>query len=871
MTTPKLIPVECYLHRIFPSGTNGDIGEDIVNRRLFKPRKDCEDFHLASPIDWEAKGKSSDRNWRMQLQGWAVFQPIMNFFDTYEDQAAIYDFFFELAEDWWANYGDDREDIVTSRMPESYAWYDMSVGFRALIIAFLKNRIDESETKPEDRRMVFLTELARKHIAHLSHKPTFSLNNHGIFQAQGLMALAHTFPNLDEKDAHKTYSIGLMEELFASQFDKNGIHQEHSPHYHFDVLKMFEAVAKSGWFVGSNQILDGLDKARDALKWIVDPHCRPVCVGDSVLTVQGTVEFPTVGSAPVLSDFDSSGYKVLRSSWAKEPDQAGMLFLMGAYHSKTHKHRDCLSFDWFDRGERVICDGGKYGYKSDKYRKYCLSYAAHNTVEIEGFDVLSTKPYGSAIQPSENIGGGVYKLAGKLDYPAIQFGRSLYCKLGFWLIVEDTLKFARARDATQWFHLERDFGLVSCDKASLVAKGRYGRHISVECLHPDAQSLLHNGDEQGMQGFVSANDYEITPALAVGFRIHTKNAKVTTILALDPDARKDALRFAAKVLKNPIASRRLPADNTDDLAGILPGVPHRSLGKAKKLPLQPGAGTYSVTCEGILFYFYAEANASKKKAKTSDGRKLLIMLPGASKRSNGHIDFQRYSWAKDYPGHDIISISDPTLQPANDIGLAWFQYHKDHYGIEALAQLIRRILSSNGYHTSNVTFFGSSGGGFGSLQLADYFPKSTIIAINPQIYLYNYTEGFYKSMLELCYPGMDHPDVFREYRDRITVNIDMEKREAPVFILQNEFDTMHLNKHLLPFTKSLDKEDWEQFEESKDRQIPSKKLTVVLFADAQLGHAPPSREQTCKMITPLLGQRLAAPKPLQSAKAPEKQ
>jgi hypothetical protein len=101
----KLIPVESFLHRIFPPGIYKDNSDRIVQKRIFKPRKDCTEVSLAFPLDWEAKHMVADRNWRMQLQGWAGFQPIMNFFDEYDDKAAVLDLFFEMAADWWGHYG----------------------------------------------------------------------------------------------------------------------------------------------------------------------------------------------------------------------------------------------------------------------------------------------------------------------------------------------------------------------------------------------------------------------------------------------------------------------------------------------------------------------------------------------------------------------------------------------------------------------------------------------------------------------------------------------------------------------------------------------------------------------------------------------
>ena len=55
----------------------------------------------------------------------------------------------------------------------------------------------------------------------------------------------------------------------------------------------------------------------------------------------------------------------------------------------------------------------------------------------------------------------VFIINAKLDYPAIKFGRTLYLKPNQWLIVQDDLNFERPRKATQWFHLEKNYNLIS--------------------------------------------------------------------------------------------------------------------------------------------------------------------------------------------------------------------------------------------------------------------------------------------------------------------------------------------------------------------------------------------------------------------------
>ena len=842
MTTlpPNLLPVACFLHRIFPPGFYEGETDRLVQMRLFKPRKDSPEVALSFPLDWEAKDRTADRNWRMQLQGWAVFQPIMNFFDGYPDKAAVLDFFFDLAADWWRVYGTDPDDSVTTRMPTSYAWYDMSVGFRALILAFFADRIKAFDLEITPERRDLLEQIGRKHIANLRLPETFSLNNHGIFQAQGLMALLRGLPEGADHAADVATAFDMMERLVTSQFDTAGLHREHSPHYHFYVLATFEAVVASGWYEGSANITGRIEAARAAGPWIVDPLKRPICVGDSILTAQKKLVFPPATGQPyILSDFDASGYGILRSDWDVPAERASMVFLMGAYHSTTHKHRDCLSFDWFDQGARIICDGGKYGYKSDKFRSHVLGYKAHNGVEIEDFDIIKIKPYGSALRPPEVLEGGIYHLQGALEYPAINHHRSLFISPGKWMVVQDRLKYVRARASTLWFHLETDFQLESASARSLIARGIKGRSLSIDCLDASAKMELHRGNEAEMKGYVSSKDYEISPALTAGFSLHGNDHNVITVLALSPTARGEAMDFARRHLGAETATgpANLPAPN------ILPNVPHHLCSDLDRIALHKGAHSYQVEAADVTLTFFMDRKTAKAPGK------LLVLLPGASARKRGHLDFQRYGWSSDFPDHDVIALSDPSLKADNTLGLAWFQHSVAAYGIKAVEVLLAGLMKAGGYSESDVTLFGSSGGGFAALQLADALPQAQVIAMNPQIFLYNYSPNHYRAMIETCYPGLSTAEVRQKYRGRVAVQLNLEKRQAPTYVFQNTHDTQHLTRHLRPFIERL---NGALVQEGSALPDSPSKFNVVLFEDAEQGHAPPPRTRTVEMIMPLL-------------------
>ena len=837
----NLIPINSFLNRVFPTSFYEKDAEKIIKDKIFKPRKDCEDFSIAFPIDWEALDKKEDRNWRMQLQGLAMFHPIMNFFDEYLDKETIVKYFFEVVEDWDKNYGEDPDNIVTSRMPESYAWYDMSVGFRALVLAFFINRIEEFSLSVTEQNKNLLQKVALKHIQHLKNPEVFSLNNHGMFQIQGLMALIQLQGIQNYKKVY-TYCLDKMEELILAQYNKQGIHQEHSPHYHFYALTTFENLLENDWYDEKPIIKEIVKKAQSIKKWIVDPYKRPACIGDSIMTAQKSVDFnkhdfadelenSTEDRKFVYSNFNDSGYTVFRSAWDTKPEECTYLFFMGMYNDKTHKHRDCQSFEWFDSGKKILCDGGKYGYKSDKYRNYFLSYKAHNTVEIEGFDILKIKPYISSIK-STSYSNGVFYLNSALEYPAINHQRELYVKSKCWLIVNDTLKFAKARKATQWFHLEKEFKLKSF-------KNGYGQfcrnndELIVHCLDKDINSSLYYGDDEIMQGFISENDFLYEKALALGFELHGEHKNLITIFALSKEAYFDALAYLSSqnMYKTDIDENvQLPQTplikNIKHLSSIDPCIEF----KEEKY-------TYSTYVNNMKFDFYFHNKKSEK---------VLIMLPGAIDRTKIIYNFQRFSWSDEFD-YSVMSILDPTINESNDLSIGWFQGTSNNFAIETLAALLKNLFEKNNINEKNVSFFGSSAGGFTSLMLANSFPKSKIIVINPQTCIQNYHEKEFQKILDYCYSHMQKSDVIERYKNRLEVNIDFSLREAPIYYLQNKADIHHMKKHLDVLLEKVEDKNFVLVEEGEILH-DERNLNVLFYTDPESGHSPPSKEKTIQII-----------------------
>ncbi len=265
----------------------------------------------------------------------------------------------------------------------------------------------------------------------------------------------------------------------------------------------------------------------------------------------------------------------------------------------------------------------------------------------------------------------------------------------------------------------------------------------------------------------------------------------------------------------------------------LPSIPH----KMDSFEFTKGESTYSIVQDGTEFNFYL----NYKK-----GKKLLIGLPGAIDRKKRVYNFQRYSWSKDVD-YSFMSVLDPTIHERNELEIGWFQGKHNNYMLPKFVNLLKKILDKNEIKEDDVVFFGSSAGGFTSLQLSNFFPSSIVIVINPQIYINRYYKSKWNQLVEYSYNGMSNLEIEDKFNKRISVNIDFSKRIAPIYYYQNIEDKHHLVQHLKRYMETLDSDIVDEVT-MEDKLCSHKKIHVITYSDINKKHTPPNKEETLKII-----------------------
>lgn len=140
-------------------------------------------------------------------------------------------------------------------------------------------------------------------------------------------------------------------------------------------------------------------------------------------------------------------------------------------------------------------------------------------------------------------------------------------------------------------------------------------------------------------------------------------------------------------------------------------------------------GRYALT-EVLPGGLAAHANVAVR----SDARRMVVFLPGAQTATSPRRVplFHRWTWQEDLPDMHVVALGDPSIALDESILGGWFM-HPELDLIAELASIVERIAVRLGIPARNVTFHGSSLGGFGAIGIAAQFRGSSAISEIPQI------------------------------------------------------------------------------------------------------------------------------------------
>ena len=422
----------------------GDPVEHALTQRAegYLADKGFERVPVTLPFDWTMSPFAS-RPWRTRLMCLQPMDAPLYAWRETGDAAWLRDAA-DIFFDWWARDGGTGASGFR-------AWADMPVGYRAMKIALTTDAAAAGEWSPSEAEGAALMAAAEAHLGALMEPERLSDGNHGIFQLHGLRVLSEV-TGLRRADADAFLTEHLTR-LIDRQFGEEGVHLEHSPHYHWWMQSELAAIRDSGWH-GTLDLDARLARAEEAKHWMLAPGELMVRVGDTpdsepVLPPAVPARPDHVEGGLSLRWFPSSGIA------AAKTDDA-LVFFHAAYHSKSHKHADDLHVELHDLGRPILVDAGSSGYKTGPARSYAVSTHAHNTVEWAGrsYPRDGTDAYGSGLVGAGLVRGGAY-LEGRVRHASagVSHRRRAVFLPGRALVLQDRLRAGEEAEAIQWLHL----------------------------------------------------------------------------------------------------------------------------------------------------------------------------------------------------------------------------------------------------------------------------------------------------------------------------------------------------------------------------------------------------------------------------------
>ncbi len=222
--------------------------------------------------------------------------------------------------------------------------------------------------------------------------------------------------------------------------------------------------------------------------------------------------------------------------------------------------------------------------------------------------------------------------------------------------------------------------------------------------------------------------------------------------------------------------------------------------------------------------------------------KLVVFSNGAVNRSKKEPPiFMRSSWHEEINANCIF-IDDRTLH-GNNLSLGWGIGNEKRYFLHDYSQIIIRISVLLNLNVNNIMYYGSSAGGFMSINLATMHRGTTALVNNPQVIVNNYLPSHVNRLYRELFPDMTPKEILRKYTRRFSVIPLMRLKEyvPRIFYFQNRLCEQDMQNHFNVFLKKLD-----------FYKLDSSKIEFILYNNVNSGHNPLPKNKTVYHINNIL-------------------
>jgi Heparinase II/III-like protein/Heparinase II/III N-terminus len=496
---------------------------------------------LRPPVDW-ANTCAPDRSWQFYLHAWYGLAPILGAYQKTKSTRYL-EFAVRTALDWIAAH-------PSTSAGSELAWYDMSVALRGYRFAYIADAALRADLVTPDQALKIRESLIL-HLAVFASDDRFAAHsNHGFYFAAGQAAMARRFPDLPGAKDAIAQAANRIRYIVASHFTREGVHKEHSPEYHQSMLGTLRGLVDVG-LITDAEILSRQSTIEEAFSWFILPNGRLTMFGDSIYrkfswnsddarmhpALRFVASAGAKGQLPSqrLKTFPESGYAVVRIPGEQDFESGTQLAFNAAFHSRSHKHADDLSFVWYDCGTELLVDAGRFGYRgstdpsselfkqgfwyADPSRVYVESTAAHNTVEVDGrsYNRHLEEPYGSALRRTAAY-NGLVALEGEVSHmEGVQHTRILILQPRQWLLVFDRLSAPYDHDFVQYFHFAPEH---QASRSQSTIQVPLDRNVDLNLIALDGRvpkDFVHGRKRPELRGWISRRDGILEPCWTVSY------------------------------------------------------------------------------------------------------------------------------------------------------------------------------------------------------------------------------------------------------------------------------------------------------------------------------------------------------------------
>ena len=433
-------------------------------------------LELGLDPDWMFAGLPHDEEWQI---AWTKFYFGLDLAAAYAEagEARFLHAWERLVESWIRKVQVDfgPTDAIGRRIQNwIYAW---NIFADTPCFAGLKEGLDEKIVASLAQQTNYL----RKHLT--------PERNHRTLELYALLIVALALPEAALDNDLLEFAMEALYQNLLTDVRPDGVHREHSTHYHMMVLRSYLAARENIRRFGLSFPRDYDARLERACEFAMHCH-RPdggiptlsdsdagnysdlLLLASSLLSRPDFLyasTFGTQGAAPRKRyiSFPDAGYYIQRSGWGegKTPfkKEGFLIFDCGPLGDGGHGHYDMLNVEIAARGRSLIIDPGRYTYSEHppNLRHWFKGTAAHNTVCVDGLDQVPyrrgkpKKPLPQAQLMERWSAPGLDLLTGTArshSYEAVHTRHIFYIADEYW-IIWDSLTGERPHRFDLRFHL----------------------------------------------------------------------------------------------------------------------------------------------------------------------------------------------------------------------------------------------------------------------------------------------------------------------------------------------------------------------------------------------------------------------------------